>query len=122
MEKYNEIIGLNDYFQAAYDLTNEIGDYWKQFIPNSKFFEAIRGVLNSLESEKESEKKSLWLQGTYGTGKSHALKKSRFGFRELTEPVKAMPPLLSNIFCLKIRIRLKNLSKTFKTSKLKPNC
>ena len=68
--KYRDIIGLNEYFQPAYDLTNEVRDYWKQFIPNSKFFELLRGVLSSFEGT--SEKKSFWIQGTYGTGKSHA--------------------------------------------------
>lgn len=72
MNKYNEIIGLYDYFQPTYDLTNEVADYWKQFVPNDKFFSILRGVLNSLESQQANEKKSLWLQGTYGTGKSHA--------------------------------------------------
>jgi hypothetical protein len=70
--KYNEIIGLNDYFQPAYDLTDEVGNYWKQFITNDKFFDVLRGVLNSLEGQRPDEKKSIWLQGTYGTGKSHA--------------------------------------------------
>lgn len=72
VNKYHEIIGLYDYFQPTYDLTNEVADYWKQFVPNDKFFGILRGVLNSLESQQANEKKSLWLQGTYGTGKSHA--------------------------------------------------
>ncbi len=73
MNKYNEIIGLNDYFQPAYDLTNEVGTYWKQFIPNEKFFAVLTSALNSLEGKRADEKKSLWLQGAYGTGKSHAV-------------------------------------------------
>jgi ribosomal protein S13 len=70
--RYNEIIGLHDYFQPAYDLTNEVGTYWKQFIPNKKFFDALVKTLNSIESGNPDESKSLWLQGAYGTGKSHA--------------------------------------------------
>lgn len=70
--KYNEIVGLNDYFQPAYDLTNEVGNYWKQFITNDKFFDVLRGVLTSLGGQRPDERKSIWLQGTYGTGKSHA--------------------------------------------------
>jgi len=70
--RYNEIIGLHDYFQPNYDLTNEVGTYWKQFIPNKKFFDALSKTLNSIESGNPDESKSLWLQGTYGTGKSHA--------------------------------------------------
>jgi len=70
--RYEEIIGLNDYFQPVYDLENEIGTYWKQFIPNEKFYKVLSETINSLESSKSEERKSIWLQGAYGTGKSHA--------------------------------------------------
>ena len=70
--RYEEIIGLNDYFQPVYDLENEIGTYWKQFIPNEKFYKVLSETINSLESSKPEERKSIWLQGAYGTGKSHA--------------------------------------------------
>jgi hypothetical protein len=70
--RYNEIIGLHEYFQPNYDLTNEVGTYWKRFIPNEKFFSALIKTLNSIENDNPDESKSLWLQGTYGTGKSHA--------------------------------------------------
>ena len=70
--KYEEILELNDYFQPVYDLENEIGTYWKQFIPNEKFYKVVSETINSLESSKPEERKSIWLQGAYGTGKSHA--------------------------------------------------
>lgn len=70
--RYEEIIELNDYFQPVYDLENEVGTYWKQFIPNEKFYKVLSETINSLtESSKPEEKKSIWLQGAYGTGKSH---------------------------------------------------
>lgn len=70
--RYEEIIELNDYFQPVYDLENEIGTYWKQFIPNEKFYKMLSETINSLESSNPEERKSIWLQGAYGTGKSHA--------------------------------------------------
>ncbi len=70
--RYEEIVGLNDYFQPVYDLENEIGTYWKQFIPNEKFYKVLSETINSLESSKPEERKPIWLQGAYGTGKSHA--------------------------------------------------
>ena len=70
--RYGEIIELNDYFQPVYDLENEIGTYWKQFIPNEKFYKVLSETMNSLENSKPEERKSIWLQGAYGTGKSHA--------------------------------------------------
>ena len=72
MEKFNEILGLNSYFKPYYDITNESYDYWKAFIVNDKFYSVLRGVLNSLEGQSAKDKKYIWVQGTYGTGKSHA--------------------------------------------------
>ena len=70
--KYNEVITLDENFQPAFDLTNESGSYWKRFIPNIKFYDVLIKTLNSLESSDPKESQSLWMQGTYGTGKSHA--------------------------------------------------
>jgi len=69
---YNEIIELNDYFQPVYDLENEIESYWKQFILNEKFYRVLSEMINSFESSKPEERESIWIQGSYGTGKSHA--------------------------------------------------
>lgn len=71
--RYEEIIELNDYFQPVYDLENEIGTYWKQFIPNEKFYKMLSETINSLESSNPEERKSIWLQGAYGTGKATQL-------------------------------------------------
>jgi len=84
--RYEEIIGLNDFFQPVYDLENEIGTYWKQFIPNEKFYKVLSETINSLESSKPEERKSMWLQGAYGTGKTHATAVVKhLLFDELTE-------------------------------------
>ena len=70
--KYSEIIGLYEFFHPAYDITQESGDYWKQFIPTENFYEVLEAFLNSLQSKDTKKRKSIWLQGPYGTGKSHA--------------------------------------------------
>ncbi|MBN1971813.1 MAG: hypothetical protein JW870_20810 [Candidatus Delongbacteria bacterium] len=70
--KLNEIISLNSYFKPYYDLENEQGDYWKQFISNEQFENLMELVFKTLYSEKSHERNSIWLHGTYGTGKSHA--------------------------------------------------
>lgn len=69
---YDEIIELHDYFQPVYDLENEVRSYWKQFITNEKFERVLLETINSLESNEPKDRKSIWLQGTYGTGKTHA--------------------------------------------------
>jgi len=70
--RYSEIIGLHDYFESYYDLTNERGSYWMQFIPNEKFNDILKATISSLEVSQPAERKSILIQGTYGTGKSHA--------------------------------------------------
>ncbi len=67
--KYSEIISLNEFFQPVYDITNEPKQCWKSFIPNERFYEVIKSTLDMLQA---GNKKNIWIQGTYGTGKSHA--------------------------------------------------
>jgi len=70
--KYSEIIGLNEYFHPVYDLENEKEAVWKQFIPNREFYKILSETIDSLESGTPKDRMSIWVQGTYGTGKSHA--------------------------------------------------
>ena len=106
--KYNEIIGLHDYFQPNYDLTNEVGTYWKQFIPNKKFFEALSKTLSSIESGNPNESKSLWLQGTYGTGKSHATAVIKHFLYDALDDIS---DYMENLEDKQLRFRLKNFRK-----------
>jgi hypothetical protein len=104
--KYNEIIGLNDYFQPAYDLMNEVGRYWEQFITNDKFFHVLRGVLSSLEGQRPDERKSIWLRGTYGTGKSHATAVIK---HLLFDPKNEVEEFIGNLGDTQLKSRLLNL-------------
>ena len=69
--KYNEIIHVSEEFIPVFDLENEEMDqYWKLFIPNNTFRDILSSVIDSLNTE--NQKNPVWLQGTYGTGKTHA--------------------------------------------------
>ena len=70
--EYKEILGLYDHFQPVVDIQNEVEMYWKKFIPNDQFYKVLSTLLTSLDSNKPEERLPIWLQGTYGTGKSHA--------------------------------------------------
>ncbi|HOV14353.1 MAG TPA: hypothetical protein PK771_08730, partial [Spirochaetota bacterium] len=70
--KYNELFELNKNFRPAYIINEEDISYWKLFIPNNPFNEILDCTLKSLTSSLTQEKKSIWVQGTFGTGKSHA--------------------------------------------------
>lgn len=70
--KYIDIIGLQDYFHPVFNIENEAINYWKQFIPNEQFYEVLRKTLSAIDTNDPSLRKSIWIQGTFGTGKSHA--------------------------------------------------
>jgi hypothetical protein len=106
--KYSEIIGLYEYFHPAYDITQESGDYWKQFIPTQNFFEVLEAFLNSLESKDTKKRKSIWLQGPYGTGKSHATGVIK---HLLWDELSEIEDFLEKINKSQLRERLKNFRK-----------
>jgi len=70
--KYSEIIGLQEYFHPVFNIENETSNYWKQFIPNEQFYDIFKKTLNAIDTKEPNLRKSIWIQGTFGTGKSHA--------------------------------------------------
>ncbi len=106
--KYSEIIGLYEYFHPAYDITQESGGYWKQFIPTQNFFEVLEAFLNSLESKDTKKRKSIWLQGRYGTGKSHATGVIK---HLLWDELSEIEDFIEKINKSQLRERLKNFRK-----------
>lgn len=71
--KYSEIIGVEKYFKSAFDITSDKGEAWKTFISNEKFEGNLSQIINCFTSPVYNNRKSIWIQGTYGTGKSHSL-------------------------------------------------
>ena len=70
--KYSDIIALQDYFHPVFNLQNEAQDYWKQFIPTSQFYNLLGKAVDAVSSNQSANRKSIWVKGTFGTGKSHA--------------------------------------------------
>lgn len=69
--KYNEFIHLDEDFKSVFDLEDDESDKrWKVFIPNETFHKVLSAAIDSVNIN--NLKKPVWLQGTYGTGKSHA--------------------------------------------------
>lgn len=71
--KYSEIVGVEKHFKSAFDITSDVGDSWKTFISNEKFENNLGQIIKSFTSPVFNNRKSIWVQGTYGTGKSHSL-------------------------------------------------
>ena len=71
--KYSEIIGVERHFKSAFDITSDTSDAWKTFISNERFENNLNQIIKSFTSPIFNNRKSIWIQGTYGTGKSHSL-------------------------------------------------
>ncbi len=70
--RYDDIIKLRE-GKAAYVIADEKGDEWTSFIPNEQFNKVLDTVLKSVRGNNIDYHKSFWINGTYGTGKSHAV-------------------------------------------------
>ena len=70
--KYSDFITLQDYFHPVFNLQNEASGYWEKFIPTSQFNTLLEKTLDAVSSNLPASRKSIWVQGTFGTGKSHA--------------------------------------------------
>jgi hypothetical protein len=70
--KYSDLIALPNYFKSFYNLQDEEVDYWKQFVPTRQFNDLLSTTIDAVSSNIPEKKKSIWIKGTYGTGKSHA--------------------------------------------------
>lgn len=69
--KYSDIIRLQD-FLPVYDIMDESPKAWQSFIPTKQFCDLLYQSLTAVTSKEISKRKSIWVRGTFGTGKSHA--------------------------------------------------
>lgn len=69
--KYSDIITIRE-GKPAYNIANEEGEQWKDFIANKQFNEILATVIKSVRNTDVDAHRSFWISGTYGTGKSHA--------------------------------------------------
>ncbi len=70
MAYYKDYFGIRPDYAPIMTRANidKSPETWLAFYPHDSFVEILRGLLNSLNGGK----KTLWITGAYGTGKSHA--------------------------------------------------
>ena len=72
-QRYSDFIRMQADFQPVYDITAErSADSWQSFIPTAQFCRLLSQTLTAMTSSEPSKRRSMWLRGTFGTGKSHA--------------------------------------------------
>lgn len=69
--KYSDYIKMQD-FLPVYDMTDETPNMWRTFIPTKQFCDLLQRSITAITSTEISKRRSMWVRGTFGTGKSHA--------------------------------------------------
>lgn len=68
---YSQIVTLNS-MRSAYNIKKEGPDDWKSFITNDQFNDILTRTIKAVRNNDADTHRSMWIAGTYGTGKSHA--------------------------------------------------
>ena len=69
--KYSDFIKMQD-FLPVYDMADETPGMWQTFIPTKQFCDLLQRSITAITSNEISKRRSMWVRGTFGTGKSHA--------------------------------------------------
>ena len=91
--KYSDYIKMQD-FLPVYDMTDETPDMWRTFIPTKQFCDLLQRSITAITSTDISKRRSMWVRGTFGTGKSHASSVVR---HLLCDPAKDVDDYIQNI-------------------------
>ena len=105
--KYSDYIKMQN-FLPVYDMADEAPDMWRTFIPTKQFCDLLQRSITAITSNEISKRRSMWVRGTFGTGKSHASSVIR---HLLCDPAKDVESYIQNIPNEVIRAKLSAIRK-----------
>lgn len=91
--RYADYIKIQD-FLPVYDMMDEKPNMWRKFIPTKQFSDLLQRSITAITSTEISKRRSMWVRGTFGTGKSHASSVIR---HLLCDPVDEVMSYIQNI-------------------------
>ena len=74
MAKYNNFIELSPHYESVVDIGSDSRnpDMWHEYIVHEDMITAMDKICDSLKYEDPDKRRSFWIYGSYGTGKSYA--------------------------------------------------
>lgn len=74
MAKYSKYIELRPGYESVVDLRSEERNpnLWQEYIVHEDMQLAVEKICSSFKMENPDQRRSFWIHGTYGTGKSYA--------------------------------------------------
>lgn len=102
MAKYNSYIELSPNYESVVDLNSEERNpnLWQEYIVHDDMKIAVDKICESLKYETKDARRSFWIHGAYGTGKSYAAIVLKHLFED---PLPKIQAFLSNKLLLPYR-------------------
>ena len=98
--KYEELVGIKEGYNDVFDMVDEQKGYWKNFVTNKQFEDNLLRIMKVFDSPVTNDHKSIWVQGTYGTGKSHSTSVIK---HLLSDPLEEIQPFINNLMSHQLR-------------------
>ena len=104
MAKYNSYIELSPHYESVVSIETESNhpDMWQEYIVHEDMKGAIEKICDSLKFEDEDKRRSFWIHGAYGTGKSYAAIVLKHLFEDKVDSIRKF---LSNQMLIQYRER-----------------
>ena len=89
MAKYSKYIELRPGYESVVDLHSEERNpnLWQDYIVHDDMKTAVEKICSSFKMENPDQRRSFWIHGTYGTGKSYAAIVLKHLFTDTTENI-----------------------------------